>query len=669
MKKLILPSLALSGVFKNGAVYFPYIGAGIFSVFTYFVFSSILHNDIISILPKSMYAWMLLQIGRVLLGLILFPFLSYTNSFLMKRRKKEIGLYSILGLEKKHIGIIMLVEALLIYGLVLAGGIIGGIVLSKLMFLLLLRMTGLPINVEFIFYPAAFAETAVFFFCVYILNLVSNLLQVGKSKPVELLSGSKKGEKELRFLWLYAVLGIAVLGWGYYIAVTSKVDSMIFMNFFFSVLLVVAGTYLLFTSGSVAFLKILKKKKKVYYRAENFITISGMLYRMKKNAASLVNICIFSTMVIITLICTSSLYFGLDEISYFDFPYDADVNYSGADYKSFELDLEAKMTELEDKYDTNVTDMTGYELISLSCSKDGNKFRLSYSDRERQKDNYRVNILMLEDYNKIQGNNLKLKDGEAVIFSTGADFGYADVDFMGNEFVIKEEPGQLKIAPKSVKNHFLQEYYLILKDKTAHDICVGSWAKENGVEEIDSFINSGHYVLRFNTEGKETERKALIEEAGQFCLSTAGVTRYNNNLDGRAEILSMNGGLLFIGILFSLVFMVCLLLIMYYKQISEGYEDQDSFSIMQQVGMSEGEIRNTIHRQILLVFFLPLVGAVAHTAAGLFMVNQLFATLRFFNTGLIIGCSVGVAAIFVLVYGFCYIVTSRTYYGIVRHKK
>lgn len=191
----IFPGLAWKGIMNNGTVYFPYLGAGIFSVFTYFVFSSILHNDIISILPRSGYAWAMLEIGRVLLGIILLPFLFYANSFLIKRRKKEIGLYSILGLEKRHIGILLGMESLVTYSVVLAAGIISGTVLAKLLFLMLLRMTGLPVNVEFVFYPSAFRETAVFFFWVYVAALMYNLMQVGRARPAELLSGGKKGKR------------------------------------------------------------------------------------------------------------------------------------------------------------------------------------------------------------------------------------------------------------------------------------------------------------------------------------------------------------------------------------------------------------------------------------------------------------------------------------------
>lgn len=662
----LLPKLALTGVMKNGVIYYPYIGAGIFSVFTYFIFSSILHNDIISLLPKSAYAWVLLQIGRGLLGVILLPFLYYTNSFLIKRRKKEIGLYNILGLEKRHIGIMVFVETLCSYGVTLAGGIISGTVLAKLLFLLLLRMTGLPVDVEFVFYPAAFGETAFFFFWVYAFNLGCNLLEVGRARPVELLSGSKKGEKEPGLLWVYAASGVGLLAWGYYIAVTSVIDSMIFTNFFLSVFLVVIGTYLLFTSGSVALLKLLKKKKNIYYKPANFITISGMHYRMKKSAASLVNICIFSTMVIITLICTSSLYLGLDEVVLFDYPYDA-----GAYYRAAELDEEGVMKEmgrLEEKYSVNVTDMAAYERIRLECGKADNAFVTSYTEVENKRNNYQVNIILLSDYNQIENKEVSLEENEVLLFSTGADFACNTVHFMGKEMQVKQELAEMRIEPKARENVFLGEYYLIVKDKAVHDECVAAWAQANGVEDIGGFVNSDYHILRYNVAGEEANRSAFINELAVLSQTQPGYVMFYNNLEGRENIVSMYGGLLFIGILFSLVFLMCLLLIMYYKQISEGYEDKDSFSIMQKVGMNDREIKSTIHRQILLVFFIPLAGAVVHTSAGLFMVRQLFAALRFFDSRLIISCAAGVTLIFIVFYGISYMVTAKTYYGIVRYK-
>lgn len=667
MKKWkLLPKLALTGVFKNGNVYVPFMAAGIFSVFTYFVFSSILHNDIIKTLPNSSYAWMLLSVGKGLLACILLPFLFYTNSFIIKRRKKEIGLYHILGLEKKHIGSMMFLETALIYLIVTAGGIASGIVLSKLLFLLLLRMSGLAIQVEFVFYQEAFLETIVYFFWVYAINFAVGLVEVGKSKPVELMSGSKKGEKEPKRIWFHALLGMLALGIGYRIAITSKIDEMIFMNFFLAVFLVVVGTYFLFTSGSVAFLKLIKKKNGIYYKPRNFITISGMLYRMKKNAASLSNICIFSTMVIITLICTTSLYIGIDDISDFDWPYDLTIHYR--DSKISSDTIENKINDLEEKYDCQALRLDVFDQLNLSSRKEGNSF-ISKKNDYNYSDDYPVEFVMLEDYNRITDSELELSDKEVLIFCSGADFGYDTVNFFGREFQIKEELKEFYPMSKAEANTFGARFMIVVKDKAVRDACASAWAQANGVEDMEAFLNSETQYVNLLAAGDDNDsrKSGFLKEFSEWSQSQPGFSKLEDGVTGRAKIISMCGGLLFIGILFSLIFFMCLILIMYYKQISEGYEDKESFEIMQKVGMSDKEIKGTVHRQILMVFCLPLAGAVLHTTAGMFMVEQLMATIKLFNTSLMIVCTILVEILFIVLYGISYLMTARTYYRIVKH--
>ncbi len=658
----ILPGLARKGIMSNGTVYFPYFGAGIFSVFTFFIFSSIIHNDIIKILPRSGYAWVMLQIGKGLLGIILLPFLFYANSFLIKRRKNEIGLYSILGLEKSHIGILFLAETVFTYAVTLTGGIVSGTVLAKLLFLLLLRMTGLPVDVKFVFYPQAFGETAVFFFWVYAFNLMYNLMQVGKARPAELLSGGKRGEKEPRFLGFYAVAGVLTLGMGYRLSILSKMDSNIFINFFFAVFLVIVGTYLLFTSGSVAFLKVLKKSRKFYYTPSNFITVSGMLKRMKKNAASLVNICIFSTMVIITLICTSSLYLGLDGILYFNYPYDLDAYFTEEEFSG--QAVENKLAELEEKYGLKIKERVEYKRVSLGCGKEGNAFRTKFTEVIRQRDNFRVYLLLADEYGRMENRDVALDENEVIIYSQAADFGYAEVDFMGKRLKVREELMEMKIMPKAGENNLDGGYVLIVRDLATMEELANLWAAACGIEEPEGVPEQVH-ALRIDLDGTAEEKEDFIEEFGKWCEAQPGYMRFGNNPENRKGTQEMMGGLLFIGILFSLIFFMCLILIMYYKQISEGFEDKEGFAVMKKVGMDGDEIRGTVHKQILLVFFLPLFGAVLHTAAGLFMVDKLFGAIYFFNTRLLVSCAAGTVLVFGAIYGLSYLYTARTYYGIV----
>ncbi len=662
----LLPVMAFRGVRQNKLVYRPYLMACFFSVFSYYLFSSLLHNDLMERLPKAAYAWLMLALGKGLLSIILLLFLIYAGSFLQKRRKRELGLYSLLGLERKHIGIMLFWENLGMYLVSVSAGVILGFVLNKLMFLLLLRMSRLPVDVAFRFSMDAVIETLRYFAAVFLCVYVKSLWSFYRMKPTELLSESRKGEKEPRRIALWSAVGAVLLVCGYYISVTSKLDEMIFTDFFLAVFLVVLGTYFVFTSGSVAFLRFLKKRKNIYYRPSNQVTISGMLYRMKKNAAGLSNICIFSTMLLITLTCTVTLWTGMDQIAYYDYPYDMEASYP----ESSDVAEKAreKAAELSEEHGQGVWRLDDYYAMALNCGRvEGSNAFVSAAGLEFA-DQFAVTLLLLDDYNRLEGQNKSLEEDEVLLYSTGSSFGYDSVNFLGVEAAVKEEPERIYPFPQAKNRmfNFTAQYVIVVKDWQAFDRFVSAWAVTNGVTDLEGFLHSGERRLSILLDGKETERDAFIEAWSVWCQGQQGFLRLDNGLDGRDEDRSMNGGLLFIGMVFGLLFFMCLLLIMYFKQVSEGYEDQDSFGIMRKVGMSDAEIRGTIRRQILLVFFLPLAGALLHTAAGLVMVNGLLAALRFFDTGLLIRCCVGVATVVALLYGGSYVMTAGTYYRIVR---
>ncbi len=662
----ILPVMAWKGILRNGNVYFPYLAAGIFSVFIYFVFSSILHNDIIRVLPRSGYAWMMLYMGKGILSMILILFLIYANSFLVKRRQKEFGLYHILGLEKKHIGMILFFETVLLYAGVLAGGVILGMALSKLLFLMLLRMCNLSVDVKFVFDPQAFRETAVYFLCVFGVNFAQGLVQVGKARPIELMSGSKKGEKEPRFLCVYALAGLAALVFGYYTSVTSQLDDMIFINFVLAVFWVIVGTYLLFASGSIVFLKWMKGRKGIYYKQGNFITISGMLYRMKKNAAGLSNICIFSTMVIITLICTVSLYLGMDSLVHFVHPYDMTALYG--EEKIDREEVTKEISALQEKYGLAVTRVDLYDRMNLAVRKEKDCFgvRQEKENSSNYAEDYQLGILTMDEYAGIEGRSVSLRDHEVLIYCNGMDYGYDSVDFFGVKLQVREEIADFFPYPKAADNTFNARYLMVVKDRQVQEECVRAWAKANGVTDLPAFLESSYRFVGIVLDGEDAQRDAFLEEFAQWCQGRPGFFDMTNGVESRRDLKTMYGALLFLGILFGLIFFMCLILIMYYKQITEGYEDRNNFDIMQKVGMSDREIRGTVGRQILLVFGLPLVGAVMHTTAGMFMVKRLMEAVEFFRADLLFFGTVGVIVVFVAVYGVSYLLTAKTYYRIVR---
>lgn len=664
-KRKLLPVMAYRGVKQNKLVYRPYLMACLFSVFSYYLFSSLLHNDLMERLPKAAYAWLMLTLGKGLLSIILLLFLLYAGSFLQKRRGRELGLYSLLGLERKHIGIMLFWENAGLYAVSVSAGIVLGFVLNKLMFLLLLRMTRLDVEAAFYFSAEAVVETLRYFALVFLCVYIKSLWSLYRMKPAELMSESRKGEKELRWTWLWSAAGLILSGCGYHISVTSRLDSMIFIDFFLAVFLVVLGTHFLFTSGSVAFLRFLKRRKNIYYRPSNQVTISGMLYRMKKNAAGLSNICIFSTMLLITLTCTVTMWTGMDQIAYYDYPYDVEASYS--ENSNVMEKAREKAQALSEKYGQGAARLDCYNSMKLTCGRQQGSSAFTTASGVEFADQYAVTLMTLADYNRLEGEDKSLEEDEVLLYSTGVPFGFDSVNFMGVEAAVKEEPERIYPFPQAKNRmfHFAAEYVIVVKDQETLERFASAWAQVNGVTDMEGFLHSGVRHLNLLLDGKETEREAFVEEWSEWCQGQQDFLRVENGLAGRAEDCSLNGGLLFIGIIFGLMFFMCLLLIMYFKQVSEGYEDQDSFGIMRKVGMSDREIRGTIRRQILLVFFLPLAGAFLHTAAGLVMVNNLLAALRFFDTGLLIRVCVGVAAAVAVLYGGSYVMTAKTYYRIV----
>lgn len=662
MKKGLLPRLAVNGIRKNSSTYLPYIGVSIFAVFTYFVFDIILKSDIPKTVPKADYALTLMSIGFGLLSLIMIPFLYYTNSFLIKRRKRELGLYSILGLEKKHIGMVMALETLILYVIITAAALVLGALFSKLIFLSLLNLAKLPVDAPLNFNMQAVKDTIIFYAVISGINLFTNLVQVGKTNAIQLLGETRKGEKEPKHIWLWTVLGLLCLGWGYHLALRAKLDSMIFMNFFLAVFLVVAGTHCLFTSGSIFLLRRLKKNKRFYFRPENFITVSGMLYRMKKNAASLVNICIFATMAIITVVCTVSLYLGIPGIQDFTYPYDIEMNFSREAFApdaSGPAAFRAEAERLAEQSGVKVTAYHEYPYTLIPVTRKGQDEKLSVRDgSEEFADQYSVKLMTLAAFNALEGSSYALEDGEALLYSTGPDFGLGQVRLGEQMYRIREELQESSLEPKAANNEFGGSYAIILKDGE-------SLARAAAYYGVDS-LTSETWRVELDADGEKEQKQAFADALNQTASGTVGFLNYRYMEQSREEMEAMCGGLLFIGIFYGLIFLICLLIIMYYKQITEGFEDQKSFEIMQEVGMSDTEVKRTIKKQVRLVFFLPLLGAVCHTAVGMNMVIKLMGAISLFQTGLILCSALGVCLLFSLLYWICYNRTARTYYRIVK---
>lgn len=655
----LIPELAFRGIWQNRMLYIPYLLAGIFSCFTYFVFRLILDSEIIEKLPKSIYAYAMLQIGLMLLVIILLPFLYYANSFLLKRRKKELGLYSLLGLEKKHIGIMMFVESLLLYIVVMIGGVISGLVLAKLVLLLFLKLSGLPLGVTLTFQWKTLANTMLTFGLLFGGILISSLVEVSKVRPIELMSGSKKGEKEPKLVVLWGITGIVLLAVGYRISITAKMTPEIFLDFFLAVLLVSAGTYFLFTSGSIMLLQLAKKNKKIYYSPNRFIMISGMHYRMKKNAASLSNICIFATMILITMTCTLALGRSMGKIESFDFPYDMVISTQSDGVTAEAVETEVKA--LCEKYKKDVVHFDVYRAYNDALTVDEEQIVPASSNWKT------IYMVPLADYNKMHHTNYKLQAGELAVFSSGTDWHKEKIYIGDLSFDVAMELQEFRPFSKHIGNAFSYQKVIIAPDMETIEQMETEIAKLCGVTDMKDYLYSKRSVkYNLSVSGTDEEKQELMMEYLDWMRQQRGYEAHKDGLAGRGEYAVMNGSLIFIGIIFGIIFMMCLVLIMYYKQISEGYEDQNSFSIMRKVGLSDEETRKTIHQQILLVFGLPLLVAVIHTFAGMFMVKLLMTVTRLFEERIIWKSAAEVMLLFAAVYIGCYLFTAKSYYKIVK---
>lgn len=644
----ILPRLAVSSISNNRKVYAPYIFATALCVAVFFIFVSIRNNRLMDSLMYAGYFSVLMIIGEVLLIIILAPFLISINNFFIKQRKKEIGLYSLLGLEKKHIGFMLFIESLILYASTMGLGLITASVFCKLVFMLLLKITKLPLNTDFSFCLSSFIETLIFFGVISLINFFINLISVSKASPTQLFSAPKQGEKEPKTLIPSTIIGVLALGIGYFIALKSKMNVYVYTDFLLAVTLVIIGTYMLFKSISVSVLKMLRKNKNLYYKSKNFVTISGMLYRMRKNSNGLANICIFGTMTIITVIFTMIVFFGQNQMTDYMYPYDYSYYFNQGINSQYD-NVDKRLDQIASDNKIDITDKTyfGYKKIEVS-DKDNIWVKPDeYSD-------YTFRCISLDDYNKYNNSNTKLDDDEVLIFTNSANLGLTKATINGKTYKISELDS-IPFSNKSSKNIVSQKNYLIFGNQKDFDECT---------EYFNGKDNNYTYILMFNVP--DIENQKFGNDVNTYINSLDSHIETDNKYDYKKESTITVGGLLFIGVFFGIIFIICMILIMYYNQITEGYEDKHGFEIMKNVGMSEKEVKGTVSKQILIFFFLPLLTTICHTAVALNIITNLMATLNIFSTKTILTCSGITVLAFSLVYALAYTITKKAYYNIVK---
>lgn len=661
MKSSMYFSMAKNNLLKNKKTYLPYIFACIGAIMMFYIMDCISINEGLDSIRGSGSLKMLLSIGVKIIGLFSIIFLFYTNSFLIKRRKKEIGLYNVLGMEKKHIGKILSIETLIIGFGSLIVGIILGCILGKLLFLILINLLKIDISIssKFSISVVAMKNTLFLFIPLFVVVLLQNIIMVKVNNPIELLKGGEKGEKEPKASWILTICAFGFLISGYTMAVTVDKPLKAFSIVSMAIILVIGGTYSLFTSGSIAILKLLKRNKSFYYKSKNFISVSGMIYRMKQNAVGLASICILCTAVLITVSTTVSLYAGQEGSLKIAYPYDTAVAIPVSEGDTYNRVSEGLVGKARD-YNVKITDLNEFINYELMVNINGENIKTAIRTENVGFDDISViQIYSLDDYNKIEGKSIELKDDEALIFSVAKEYEKDSIVINGNSFKVAKKIDNFKVVNKN-ENNITDEYCIVLKNQQlVEEVCK---------DAADTGSLFPIHEIRFNLEGNK-EDKIKFCELISGDLSNIDSAHINNIDIEREDFYITNGGFIFLGSFLGLLFILGTVLIIYYKQISEGYDDSDRFKIMQKVGMSKEEVKKVINKQVLMVFFFPLGIALTHTAFAFKPISKLLGLFGLFDTKVFLIATIVTATIFIVLYVIVYSITSNTYYKVVQQEQ
>ena len=673
MHKGIFSRLAKQNIRNNKSTYIPYIITCIFCIAMIYMMEFLRDCPTLDqAVRQADEVRMIVFTGEIVVEIFCIIFLIYSNSFLMKRRQKEIGLYNILGLERNHIGIVMFLETIITSIGSLAGGIAAGIIGSKLALLLLLKLLHIPSVLGFYISVKGIFTCLFMFGIVFLMILFLNLAKIHLSRPVELLRGNNTGEKEPVAKWLMALIGFICLGAGYYLAVTTESPIKAITIFLLAVILVMAGTYLLFTAGSIVILKFLRRRKSFYYRTGNFISISGMLYRMKQNAIGLASICILSTGVLLMISMTVSIYFGMNDIMLNRYPYDVDMSVTSISEEECQTAIEAFEKAIADNK-VPVEKSVEEIYLDIVCSKNGDQILIKPTNTIRNSDSVLVlSLLNQSEYERLTGISANLNDGEIFAWYPSA-VQKDSVTVDEKEFTVKKwlDKNPLTCGEDAVSDNAV----LVVTDEDFKKFDEMRTEMYKGVSSAPAGEDLTLH-LGLDITGSETDKI----DFGTPVMEVVKDLKKNGGLSENSWITSGirqqeyesyyadNGSLLFIGIFLGSLFLMGTAMIIYYKQISEGYEDQKRFEIMQKVGLSRREVRSSVRRQILMVFFLPLLMAMLHITMAFPMIRRMLLLFGMTNTKLFIGCTAGTVLIFAVVYGLIYLMTARSYYHIVERK-
>lgn len=674
MKHGFYPKLAMTGISKNRKTYIPYILTCIGMVMMYYIVSFLSVNDSVRDLRGGNEMQMILQMGCGVIGFFSLVFLFYTNSFLMRRRKKEFGLYNILGMGKWNLARILFFECLIIAVIALAAGLFCGIMFSKIAELVMIHILQGEVNFSFSIDFSVIVQTVSVFCLIFLLIFLNALRQIRLANPVELLRSETVGEKPPRVNWVFALLGLIILAGAYYLAVSIKDPMSALIWFFVAVIMVIIATYLLFIAGSVALCRILQKNKRYYYKTNHFVSVSSMVYRMKRNGAGLASICILSTMVLVMLSSTVCLYLGTEDSMRNRYPRNIVIDTFSVEDQSVETVHQAISDTLQ-QYHVSEKDLLHYRYLDV-----GGYFKddqvifdqsslsgLGLSDTENIRQLF---VVPLEDYNQLMDKQETLAENEVMIYNTkDSEYPYDTITLQsGGTWNVK------KVVPDFVDNgvdamQIIPTMYLFVPDMQAMEQIFDAQAEIYGDNRS---YKHDYYGFDLSCDDEMQIRVAgTLREKVQGLTSDEDFPRVTveSAAEERTGFYALYGGMFFLGVLLGIVFILGAVLIMYYKQITEGYEDQKRFEILQKVGMTKKEIKKSVNSQVLTVFFLPLIAAGVHVGFAFPLIHKLLALFSLTNTWLLIGITVGSYLLFALFYVVVYLITSKSYYGIVSRKE
>jgi len=655
--------LAIINIKNNRKTYVPYIFTAILTVVMYFVMDALARNEDVG--DGSLRQVLMMALGVIIVFATIFLF--YTNSFLIKRRKKEIGMYNILGMGKGHIARMLTIETVIISFVSITAGLAMGVLFSKLIWLLLLNVIHYDVQMDFAFGMETVFYTVALFLAIFAATLVYNLLQIKLANPVELLHGTSQGEREPRTKVLLTLFGILAVGFGYYIALTSESPLEALEAFFVAVVVVILGTYALFTAGSIAFFKELRKNRNFYYKSRHFTAVSGMIYRMKQNAVGLANICILSTIVLVLVSVSISLYFGMEDILHTRYPQEIEMTSYGSDGDVQDRMKNAAYEEAKEHNVKIINEKNTFYGASTAIVEEGEKLYLNTVGDYSSSDVREIYMIPQENYNQMEKADISLKDDEVIIYTTRKEeFGKDRIQIEDKVYHVVEELDDLWTESKG-NNRVVEGIYLIFSgtdeiERWLQYIYDTSDMREDWKQQMCQMRST----VSFDLEGEEEDR-IRMEEAlrARMGEEMPGVLYDGRELE-REYFFMLYGGLFFIGLYLGSLFLMATVLIIYYKQISEGYDDRERYQIMQKVGMDKREVRRSIRSQVLMVFFIPLVVAVIHVSVAFTVVQKLLKTLGFVNVPLFFACTVATVVAFAVFYTAVYGATAREYYRIVK---